>query len=320
MLLCARDAGNQMPVTGLAVSQDLKTWEQVAPLTSGTQFPPECPDVFQIGKTWYMLYSPSQGFTHYRHAQSSSGPWIDPAVPEIDTQFLYAAKRMFHGKRQAVTGWVRDLEGSRDGGGHRWGGDQSVPRELYAAPDGRLLQRVVPEATQVFSKTVFNLSSKPPVTGDGWTYQGNALTSTTGARTTFDSPDNYLLEGRFKMGAQSSLTLAFRAQDDETAGYHLTIRAVTGEIELSGRGFDYKRVCQIDFSQLVHVQAFVQGSIIECFINDAYAFSCRAYNFRQGKLGLSASGGDVQVLELALKTPSTPDARLVASAATPDEG
>ena len=48
--------------------------------------------------------------------------------------------------------------------------------------------------------------------------------------------------------------------------------------------------------------AFVQGDIIECFINNAFAFSCRAYNTRSGRLGLHIFGGKAQVQELSVKT------------------
>jgi hypothetical protein len=46
----------------------------------------------------------------------------------------------------------------------------------------------------------------------------------------------------------------------------------------------------------------VQGTMFECFINDAYALSFRGYDCQAGKLGLSVTGGKVQVVELTLKT------------------
>jgi hypothetical protein len=54
----------------------------------------------------------------------------------------------------------------------------------------------------------------------------------------------------------------------------------------------------VDTSKPVRIQAFVQGTIIECFINSQYAYSWRAYNLPHGKLGLEANGGPVQVESL----------------------
>ena len=58
----------------------------------------------------------------------------------------------------------------------------------------------------------------------------------------------------------------------------------------------------------IEIKAFVQGSIIECFINDAYAFSCRAYNLPRGRISLTAEGGAVQVLGLSVATDREPAA------------
>jgi hypothetical protein len=55
-------------------------------------------------------------------------------------------------------------------------------------------------------------------------------------------------------------------------------------------------------AEFFHPTVFVQGSIIECFVNDAYAFSCRAYGFRQGRLGMEVSGGKAAVLRLTART------------------
>jgi hypothetical protein len=50
------------------------------------------------------------------------------------------------------------------------------------------------------------------------------------------------------------------------------------------------------------VQAFVQGAIIECFINDRFAFTCRAYDYSKGCLSLETEGGQMEILDLAVRT------------------
>ena len=69
---------------------------------------------------------------------------------------------------------------------------------------------------------------------------------------------------------------------------------------LSVRPLHPRRI-ELDAAKPVTIQAFVLGSMIETFINDQYALSCRAYDEPTGKLGFSASGGDAAVLELKVK-------------------
>jgi len=294
MVLCARDAKTGKPVQGLARSKDLVRWEQTDPLVfepplgEGT---PECPDLFKIGGTYYLIDSPSAGTTDMRYAKDIRGPYRIPETPSIDSPILYAAKRMFDGKRHIITGWIRDLTGERDGGGFEWGGDQSVPREVYAGPNGLLCFRPAPEAVAVFKHTVFARSEPIQLEVGGeptW-------------RT--DVPDNYLFGCQARLDPNAEFTVAMRQQEGAESGYRLTIRPSRNEAEISGKAFKYARPISVDLSKPVQIEAFVQGSIIECFINDAYPFSCRAYDHRSGKLVLSTAGGAVQVLGLSVRTP-----------------
>jgi sucrose-6-phosphate hydrolase SacC (GH32 family) len=289
MVLCARDAKSGKPVQGLAKSKDLLKWEQSDPLVfdpplgEGT---PECPDLFKIGDTYYLIDSPSAGTTDMRFAKDIMGPYRIPQTQSIDTPILYAAKRMFDGKRHIITGWIRDLKDDRDGGEFQWGGDQSVPREVYAGPDGMLYFKPVPEAVAVFGKTFV----KSPISAK----QAQSMEE--------NFPDNYLLDCRVQLQPTADLTVQMRAQkDDPAAGYRLIVRPAMNEIELSGKAFKYVRPATIDAGQPVKIQTFVQGSIIECFVNDAYAFSCRAYDFRKGTLRVTSSDMPKE-LDLTVRT------------------
>jgi beta-fructofuranosidase len=279
--------------TGVATSPDLERWTLQPPVDSkfegmGT---PECPDYFQIGATHYLIISPTgTASTYARHAPALRGPYIDPVSPQVDTRILYAAKSLFDGKRHILFGWVRDLGGQRDGGPEQWGGTMSLPRELVAGPDGQLHSRPVPEVVNVFSKTVLSVADQPVIWDLGPTRR-------------FDVPDHYFLRSRFQLDPKATLSVAFRAQEEPDSGYRLVIRPGTLDAEISGPGFRYARPIRVDASRPITVTAFVQGTIIECFINDAFAFSCRAYNWPHGELALGVSGGRVRVLDLAVKTP-----------------
>ena len=296
--------------TGVAVSSDLRQWELRPPLEAdytglGT---PECPDYFSIGDTHYLICSPTgTSSTYARHAPKWTGRYLDPVSPAIDTPILYAAKRMFDGRRHVLTGWIRDLAGDRDGGGFEWGGDQSVPREVYAGPGGQLLFRPVPEAAAVFKRVGLDLAKRPGLLGaaPGWRYDGSKLLGeggAGGAAVTFDAPDNYYLECRCSLGPEAVLILGIREPEAPGSGYRLVVRPAQQEAEIAGATFRYPRRIILDPARPLSVRAFVQGSIIECFLNDAFAFSCRAYDHRTGRLSLGVTGGKVEVQELRLKT------------------
>jgi beta-fructofuranosidase len=297
--------------TGVATSPDLEHWTLQPPLDSSYQGmgTPECPDAFRIGDTYYLIMSPiATASTYARFARALRGPYRDPVSPTVDTRILYAAKRMYDGKRHILVGWIRDLAGDRDGGAEQWGGTMCVPRELSAGPEGQLYSRPVPEALAVFQKTRLALTNRPAVTAKGWSYEGSTLVARAAnpSPLEFGVPDHYLLQAQLRLDPKAELTVVFRAQSEGISGYRLVVRPGSQDAEIKGPGFTYNRRIRIDGSRPITLTAFVQGSIIECFLNDAYAFSCRAYNFSHGALRIEATDGPLKVLDLSVKTADTP--------------
>ena len=295
--------------TGVASSPDLVHWTQQPPIISdytglGT---PECPDTFQIGKTHYLITSPtSTNSTIARHSENLLGPYHDPVSREIDSPILYAAKRMYDGKRHILTGWLRDLDGGTDKGSFMWGGTQSIPREITAGPDGQLFFHPIPAAIAAYHHPLLDLGKQPALVGtqSGWQYAGKTLEGAGGGEEShcqLETPPDYLLQCKVQLDNSSVFSLGFREKEGANTGYRLTLRPDKQEAEISSANFHYPRRILLDASKPVVIQAFVQGDIIECFINNAFAFSCRAYNTRSGRLGLHVSGGKAQVQELSVK-------------------
>ncbi len=305
MVMCSNTAKGDGGA-GLLVSKDLKEWTYEPPLR-GTDLQ-ECPDLFKIGDTWYLI-----GGDHYSFATSARGPYQKPPVSGfIDRPNIYAAKRMFDGRRHIWTGWVWDISSGRDGKPGTWGGTQCLPRELYAGPNGQLYCRPVEEVPAVFVRTALNLSEKPAFAGPAptWRYEGTTLvgeSANPSAFCAFNAPDNYMLECRVRLDPKAEFTVHMRQQAGGNGGYRLVLRPEKKEAELSGPGFGYKRACPVDTHAPIKLQVFVQGTIIECFVNDQYAQTCRAYNNPQGRLALGVSGGKAVVESLVIKLPSATD-------------
>lgn len=279
MLFLGDSAQTGRMVQGLATSHDLVKWVFQPPLNLPEG--QECPDLFKIGDIWYLI-----GGGSYRFSENPHGEFKDPPVQNvIDSPGIYAGKRMFDGKRHVWTGWISD--GTRhDGGPLTWGGTQCLPRELYAGPDGQLYQRPVDEVTAVFTNNVLK-TNKPRDVGPGFA---------------LETPDHYMLQCQMQLAPEATMTITMRQQADGTGGYNFVLRPKNQRAELNGPGFCYDRRCTLDTGKPIKFQAFVQGTIIECFINDQFAYTCLAYNYPKGSLGFKVEGGRAQVLKLNVKT------------------
>ncbi|QTH42560.1 family 43 glycosylhydrolase [Cohnella sp. LGH] len=132
--------GNRRGVIGLAVSDDLRNWRFEAPIYAPDAYPSlECPDLFRMGDTWYLLFS-QFGRTEYRMADSPYGPWTRPANPYFDAgdYFFYAAKSCFDGADRYLFGWCGDLAEGKDAPRAMWGGTFVTPRKIVRAENGEL--------------------------------------------------------------------------------------------------------------------------------------------------------------------------------------
>lgn len=317
MLLCTRAAADNRPVTGVYTSADLKQWEPQAPLCDGYKGTPECPDLFRLGDLWYLIVSPSDNVTTYRTAKDLRGPWSPAPGRALDTPIFYAAKSQFDGRRHVLTGWLRDRENGRDDGGFRWGGTQSLPREVFAGEGGELLSRPVPEVRDAYPKLAFNLAAKPKLTTltpegaaadkpDPWRYEdGRLVAESTGlTRTRLDVPADYHLSVTVRLtGPATTFALAIRQQPARDSHYRLEVRPSKGEATLASFGSDYPRPVPFVAGRDIRIEAFVQGPLIECFIDGGHAFSGRAYQFREGKLDLLVTGGKAEIREFTITVP-----------------
>jgi sucrose-6-phosphate hydrolase SacC (GH32 family) len=300
MLLNTTDAKTDVAAPGLLRSEDLIHWKQLPslvfdpPLPVGETGTPECPDLFRIGDYWYLLYT--RHVQNIRRSKDILGPYRPCEPSALDGSILLCGKRMFDGKRHIYVGPVG-------------GGPYSVmclPRELYAGPEGQLYQRPVGEVTAVFTENLLQFG-EPRDVAAGFVLQ---------------TPDNYMLQCSVRIDPQATLVINMREQSGPSGGYTLNLRPKSQEADLNGPGFRDNRRCTLDTSKPIKFQAFVQGSIIECFINDQFAVTCRAHNYPKGVLSFKVEGGKAGVLDLKVKvrsrlTPYRPANGLVGATAAP---
>lgn len=299
MLVIADGVAEQHPVQGLLTSKDLKTWTYEKPLEGADG--QECPDLFHIGDTWYLI-----GGDHYLSSKNPRGPYTRPAWSVIDRPGVYAGKRMFDGNRHIWTGWAWDTTTLRDSDAMIWGGDQCLPRELYQGPEGQLFCRPAVEIETAFG----NITRPQPEIGQGrWVETGGRLKgapcSDCNAEFRYPTPEDYMFSFTFRLDPTANITLCMREQPDNARAYRFTICPATRQATLHGENIN--RVHDnivVDTNKPITVKGFVLGSLIECFINDSYAFTRRAYNLNAGNLFIQVENGGFEVLDMQIATPN----------------
>ena len=280
MVLHALLADGAAPAMGLYASADLLKWTPRRPLLSYPMgLSGDCPDIFELGGNWYIV----NGNSEYTWAPKPEGPWSQDFAA-YDNGDLRVATTMFDGQRRLLVGWVGDNGGDTDAGQPQWGGHLSMTRELYSPAPGQLGQRPVAEVVSVFSSQVAALPAGAPT--------GEALSL----------PRDFMLHATLTDASPDARAeVVFRRPDNAASGgYHLRVNFATREVELGGEHKRFRRICDFDPAQPLEVRLFAIGTIIECFIDDRYAFTMRAYDFHGPQLIVRAEQGSFRVQDTAV--------------------
>jgi len=287
MLLHAMTAEGHRACIGLYTSPDLVNWMPHAPLaTYAEQISLDCPHAAPMGGRWFIIAAD----TSYVSTETVQGPY-PPDMKLYDSGNLFVPKSLFDGKRRVIWGWINDLEGNRDSGKGIWGGTLCLPREIYPGPNGQLYSRPAAEATAAFTETAWKLLSPKSLPKGG--------------RCSFKVPNDYMLRCTVQLDPEAVLTLRMRQQQDG-AGYPLVVDPKKQEVGLSRGKSRFARGVELDAAEPIAIQAFVQGSIIECFIDDRFAFTLREYDYSKGELGFEVTGGSAKILDLTVRTLPVP--------------
>lgn len=295
-------------------SDDLNAWEPVAPFWDPRRYiTQECPDVFQWGDWWYLVYSEfSESFTtRYRMAKTPDGPWIVPELDSVDGRAYYAAKTAGRDGRRFFFGWIATKDGEVDGGAWQWAGTMSVleasqrtdgtlafgfPREIVTSfedelplrfleplplaletPDGYVAEISVDELPDAFHiEAVIHIQP-------GTTETGLLL------RATADGDESYVLRLEPRRGR-----VVFDRWPRERTGdaqWHVS-GDVPFEIEL-------ERPCPLEPGRHT-VEIIVDGDILVAVVDRAVALSTRIYGHPGRKLGVFAGEGGATLEALSM--------------------
>lgn len=289
MIMHARRADNGQHCFGVYQSNDLLNWTVKPPLQilnydNYHLSNIDCPNVFEINGTWYLVYSDARYLTSNNMMGPYTGTGIfldyDWAVPKvsIDAQ-----------GRIVATGTIRASKGFSDNGA-RVGAEPdsalSMVREFYQTSDGRLQTRPLSEVVNSFKYSKYKLENR--------TLRNNEKLS-------IPSPKNYMISAKIKLDSTADFEIGFRRTNG--CGYDVLFNSVA-QIRSAywSTENNWPRGYTIDRTKDVDIKMFVNESIVELYVNDYVALACRIYDYNDGYIYLSSSNGQTSVKNFEVLT------------------
>lgn len=319
MLITARHADGperRRGVIAQCTSTDLSTWEPVEPFWNPRRYiAHECPEVFQWGDWWYLVYSEfSESFTtRYRMSRTLHGPWLVPEHDTLDGRAYYAAKSAARDGRRFFFGWIASRDGAQDAGAWQWAGTMSV-LEAEQRADGTLAFHPPIELRETFGENGAPGAVTPVAPGtvlsapDGYT---DAISSA-------DAPDSFRLVTRFDIApGTTECGVLLRASADGDEGYVLRLepkrdrlvfdrwpRSSTGteQWQISGDvpfAVELERPCHLAPGRH-ELEVIVDGDLCVATVDDTVVLSTRLYDRPTGRVGVFVGEGTVTVEDCTL--------------------
>ena len=294
-------------VTVLCHSDDLRSWKRTLNLWDPAKYVThECPDLFQMGEWWYLIFSEfSDRFrTHYVMAHSSRGPWKVPEKDVFDTRAYYAAKSVWDGSKRYLFGWLATREGDCDAGAWQWGGSLVV-HELYQMSDGLLAVRMpehIREAFQAYRMESAHAESSMNVEDSViWERESMRLDgcSRLDKRIIGGLSAICMLSFSVKFdGAAGEFVLVLPGDEGLPEGYHLLFLPGEGKtaVRTGGRTYPDPEFCGIERSVQIEpgrghqVEILLEGDCMVMYVDSMFAMSTRLYRRGSGNVSVQCYG------------------------------
>lgn len=320
MFLAARvnKSHSQTGCVGLCVSKDLKTWEYREPAYYPARFNGacECPDVFQMGDWYYLVFSSYTNLfgNYYVKCPVGGTEWQIPKNHRLDARAFYAAKTAGHGMERYLFGWNPTKEENlfgfwpdklqgKDYHTWDWGGSMVI-HQLVQHSDGDLGLALPKSRKTYFTKTVPN--SFTPITS-GWKQDLNRWISENSSSQQIMlmqklSESYYFSVDICPEGAQQ-VGVALQISEEAKEGYYLCIEPERQRLmfrswlrmsENGGKTFPYDVELETPVQKpkdgVYHLEIVTEGSVGTAYVNHEAALSFRMYDYRERNLGLFSFG------------------------------
>lgn len=310
MLIAARNKKGiprRRGLTACCSSTDLTHWTVEEPLYDpGLYFTHECPDLFQWGDWWYLVFSEftDKVRTRYRMSRSWKGPWIIPERDDFDGHAFYAAKTASNGRERFLFGWNPTRDGSKDTGGWQWGGNLVV-HELWQHAGGQLGVRMPESVAAAFSG---GQPASYSLEGRGTYAVAQAGTLPTLCCITATLTPESLAQGDFG--------LWFYGNDTFDQAYYIRFEPGNRRMVFDKwprersevpQMAELERPLQFGVNKGIDIRCIINGTLGVVYVNDTVAMNFRAYDTGQRLWGFFAGDAQVRVTNVvAAKIRSLP--------------
>lgn len=320
MLLAARRknaGGLRGGCIALCKSKDLTNWTYEQPFFDPHMYVTmECPEVFQMGNYWYLVFSTfnEKFVTHYRIADSLEGPWRIPDDDVFDTRANYAIKTVSDGNRRFACGWIASKKGNCDFGPWEWGGTMVFHEVIQNPENGELHIKQIDAYGRFYQEKV---ETSNPILWNCRMEEKTVKTEMLGAFL-YDVPkDAFSLEMQFEILKAHEFGIALHASDGLETGYFLKMndrtgemawdqwpRAVPGKYQWQIKGdipYQLETVRRLPTGPVYRVKILREGSICIVYVNDEVALSTRMYDHNGQLAGLFLVQGAAKFTKFELK-------------------
>lgn len=258
-------------------SEDLREWEYVGPLLVGdgeTGAMWECPELLDLGERDLLHVSNYEEVVYFL-GELADGEFHPDERGLLDHGDFYAPQSLFEDDRSLTWGWLteaRDESAQWDAG---WSGALSLPREL-TYEDGHLHQRPAPE-----------------LEGLRTAHTRREVDLETEARRLDVDGRHLELDATIHLGDAAEVEIAVLESPD---GVERTpIRVTDGElvVERGDSSLDERvtatpqRMPLDGLERPLDLRAFVDGSVLELFVNERRCLTSRIYPTREDSVGVS---------------------------------
>lgn len=274
-------------------SDDLRDWRYVHPLATGQRNDKqtkdsvdagemwECPDFFALGKKHVLLYS-TERKVYWETGEFDKKQLIFHRQKQglLDHGAFYAPKSQLDASgRRILWGWITETRPEAELRSAGWAGCMSLPRVLTIAEDGSLKMEVIPELAQLREAEMYL-----PVPGAGNEARLAALSAmelksaTAEIELTMRANPLHL---SISDGAQGIFMIAF---EPSRTGKELQV----GDITIN---------CTPVGTTTHRLRIFLDGSVVECFLDDQLACTYRTYRAPKAKLHIQIPQNELALVE-----------------------
>lgn len=292
------------------LSSDLLSWSLIDPLTdfeSDSEIL-ECPDIFQMGDKWYLVFSRINRDVHrktfYRVADSPDGPWricrdAQGHHETFDGLYLYAGKTASDGNKRYLSGWCSTGQTVNSNNELDWGG-ALITHRLAQQASGKLYP-VIPDALDnKFSQAIEYKSIRQTGT---ITNNDGKLTIDEGSVVFNRNPQ--AIKVTLEIDATQTtgtFGIGLGACDEQEDMYAITFDLTENNPYGTAGLFMYNNETELNFTPLIvpenkrfDITLIIEKSVCVLYVNDNIAFTNRIYKMANNPWCLFSNDGAIVV-------------------------